>query len=583
MSGVQSKRNEKAPRSRGLLLFLTILFGVLLVLFHQSLDHSQILFANDGPLGAMKADNNSFPGVYLGHWSDLSWLGAAGVSAAPTLTSFFESVFSPELFMKTFAPLSLLFLGFSVWLLFRQLRFAPMVCVVGGLAAGLNMHFFSTACWGQGTWNMSTGSMFLAMAALVSPNIRQAWARAALAGLAVGMGVMEGFDVGAILSIYVGIFAFFVIWAGTESVGTKVVRTLWQPAMMVCFAGLIAVHTVVSLVDTQITGIVGTGQSATERAAKWNGATQWSLPKLEAFRLLIPGSFGYRLDVYIHDADRSSQYWGRIAEDAQISLLESKDPEVRRKFGTELGLPADAINALGGNDPGSRLEVVEGLIGKYNMLIRHSGSGEYAGVLVAILALFGLANSVRGPGTPFSVVERHMVWFWGLVAGISLLLAFGRHGFLYQYLYQLPYSSTIRNPIKFLFPFHIAWILLAGYGMEGLHRRYLQSTVSRRELLPVHVSLWLKKAVGFEKYWVWVSALTLAGIIVVAIVLVSFKNDLIAYLVDHVIDPTLAPRITTFFYGELLWFILYFGLYKPTSSQSSCLGNWLAAGNSRRS
>ena len=103
-------------------------------------------------------------------------------------------------------------LGFSAWVLCRQLKFAPMVCVIAGLAAGLNMHCFSDACWGLGSWNISIAMIFLAVAALVTDSIRQTWIKAILAGLAVGMSVMEGFDSGAILSVYVGVFTVFFCW-----------------------------------------------------------------------------------------------------------------------------------------------------------------------------------------------------------------------------------------------------------------------------------------------------------------------------------------------------------------------------------
>ena len=46
---------------------------------------------------------------------------------------------------------------------------------------------------------------------------------------------------------------------------------------------------------------------------------------------------------------------------------------------------------------------------------------------------------------------------------ISVLAAWGRHGFLYALFYRLPYFSMIRNPIKFLQPFQILWLILAGY------------------------------------------------------------------------------------------------------------------------
>ena len=64
--------------------------------------------------------------------------------------------------------------------------------------------------------------IFLSLAALSTPTLRQLWAKAILAGLAVGMAVMEGFDVGAILSIFVGAYAFVRVFSEEGSVGAKV-------------------------------------------------------------------------------------------------------------------------------------------------------------------------------------------------------------------------------------------------------------------------------------------------------------------------------------------------------------------------
>src|SRR5690606_22323181 len=99
---------------------------------------------------------------------------------------------------------TMLLFGLSVWLCFRELGFRPMVCLLGGLAAGLNMHAFSIACWGLGHWVIAFSMVFLAISALVSKSIQRGWVRGILAGLAVGISLMEGFDVGAINSLYVG-------------------------------------------------------------------------------------------------------------------------------------------------------------------------------------------------------------------------------------------------------------------------------------------------------------------------------------------------------------------------------------------
>ena len=177
---------------------------------------------------------------------------------------------------------------------------------------------------------------------------------------------------------------------------------------------------------------------------------------------------------------------------------------------TILSIPRQQAG-MDSSDRSTRQAAADSIIQHFGFIVRHSGTGDYAGVLVALLAVFALANSCRGPNTPFSPAERRAVWFWGAAALFSILAAWGRFGFLYSLLYRLPYFSTIRNPIKFLHPFHIIWIILAGYGLEVLHRRYLQNTVKRAAFLPEHLKLWWSRAAGFEKKWVAACALVLAA------------------------------------------------------------------------
>ena len=555
MNGIKFGAKRRTDGTGRVLLLLALLCLALAVLFHRSFVPNQILFSNDGPLGICKAECINGENNFFGAWYNLNWLGGAGMGATPNVSTLLWVMFPAEIMLKMYAPLTLLLLGMSAWIFFRQSGFGPLVCVLGGLAAGLNMHFFSPACWGLGAWNVSCAWTFLALALLVTPAIRNAWGKAALAGLAVGNVVMEGADVGVILSVYVGVFAFFLVLIEDSTPKKKLLKTIWMPALVVLFAMWVAVSFVSGMIGTQISGIVGTGQNQQEKAQRWNFATQWSLPKLEAFRLIIPGVFGYRLEQYIHGEDKSSAYWGRVGEDPNIPLIDSVDPEVRRAVAKALGLPPQYENALAGSDPQPRNQVAEALKGQLQR--RHTGSGEYVGILVAVLALFGLANALRSSKTPFSIRERRMVFFWGVVALVSLLLAFGRHGFLYQLFYQLPYVSTIRNPVKFLFPFHIALMILAGYGLEVLHRCYLQNTSTRRASLPQHLRLWWAKAMGFDKKWTVGSVLTVGAAMLAALVLSSSKTELLGYLQRQGFSPTLAPQVADFFYGEILWFIVY--------------------------
>src|ERR1039458_1540895 len=260
--------NSKVAHGRWLLL-LALLGGALAVLCHDGFKPHHVMWANDSALGALKASSARMPGTFSGAWLDGNWIGMKEPIPAPTVTMILLTVTSPEIFLKIFAPLTMLLLGFSAWVLFRQLKFAPLVCVAGGLAAGLNMHCFSVASWGLGTWNVAISMIFLALAALVTDSIRQTWIKAALAGLAVGMAVMEGFDSGAILSVYVAVFVVFFCWITESAVPKWMLKSVQVGVVVVFFSGLIAASTLSTLVGTQVRGIAGMGQTAAEKQERW--------------------------------------------------------------------------------------------------------------------------------------------------------------------------------------------------------------------------------------------------------------------------------------------------------------------------
>jgi hypothetical protein len=534
-------------RTSNLWLLLGLLAGTLLVLFGKSLEAHQVLFANDAPLGFLKAECNRLPERFAGTWRNLAWLGGEAPAASPDITMLLMTLVSPVAYLKTYAPFTLLFLGFSAWLFFRQLNFSPMVCVLGGVAAGLNAHFFSNACWGLGNWNLSAGTTFLAMAALCAKSIPKVWEKAVLAGLAVGMGLMEGYDVGAITSVYVGIFIVFRMLNDDAPVGKKVFNAVIAELLVVLFAAIIAFHTMRTLVRTQIEGVAAMEQDVETKQARWNAATQWSLPKTETLGVLVPGLFGYRLSGNIDQKDHSGAYWGIIGQDPRIAGLASADPLVRSNVVvSSLKLPESYLTNLDTTDRYSRTAGMQAVTKKSGIYWRYNGSSECAGMMVSLLALFAVANFFR-KDSAFSKYERTALGYWSIIALFSLLAAWGRYGFVYQFLYKLPEFSTIRNPIKFMHPFHIAWIILAAYGMEVLYRRYLRGPEkSTTGLLPHHLQVWWEKVAGFDRKWT-IFMVILAGTAAVGTAMLFVdKGALVHYLEEQSFAPPWPQQIATF-------------------------------------
>ncbi len=545
--------------SRGWFLAILLIL-ILCVLFWQSFLPHFVLFSNDGPLGQMAAVDTRLPGRFTGTWHSLSWLGSQGPAAALTVTTLSATIFSPMLFLKIYAPMTLMLTGLCAWFFFRQLRLSNMACVLGGLAAALNMHFFSVACWGQGSWDVGAAMAFLALSAIVTPSIKQLWGRAILAGLATGMVVMESFDTGAILSVFIGGFILFHALTGEGAMGRRILRAVASEFLVVVFALFIASHTISTLVTTQVEGISGNKQDVQTRESRWVPATRWSLPKLESIEVFIPGVFGYRTSQHIDTPDHSSAYWGSIGEDPKVPMLESPDPAIRTKALDELNAPDEVRREVLGDDPIARHTAIEQTLLRSGASRRFTGTGEYAGIAVSLLALFGLLSVFRREGNVFSTRERIEVGFWGGVALIALMASWGRFFFVYHWIFQLPYVSTIRNPIKFLHPFQVAWVILAAYGAECLYRLRSRFTAPRTEFLPLHILHWFKRAARFEKNWTIGLCVAVAFSVIGWFMLGASHEALVEHLLKGGFPAALAQQIAEFNSGEILWFVVLFAV-----------------------
>ncbi len=551
----------RPAKTRWSFLLLTVLLGgALLALCREGFKAYAVHWANDVSLAALMESSSRLPSSMFGCWADFWWLGGPNVGFQPNLTTLSMCIFRPEHQLKFYVPGSMFLVGFGAWFLFRQLRFNWMTCVIGALGAGLNMHFFSNATWGLGNWDVCFGMIFIALGVLVSPSIEKLWIKAVLAGMAVGMAVMEGNDVGAIMSIYVAVF-LLVFFLATESAPARgVSKTVYAGAVLVLSAVLISLSTIHSLVGTQIVGTAGVGPTESDKRAAWDANTQFSIPKVETLRMIIPGLFGYRLNQYTTSTNPATYYWGRVAEDPNIGELESDDPAVRSNAVATIHLPwspqdrARVQVIMAGNDIGARENIVN-QVKQSGLTLRHTGNGEYAGVLVCLLALFALASLASKVNSPFSVTERRMVMFWGAVGLFSLLAAWGRYSFLYAWIYHLPLVASFRNPQKYMHPLNFSLIILAGYGVEALARKYLAADSKPS----VSVNLW-KRTTAFDKWWVLGCAVAFVCAVIGCFVVDSRKNDLIHHLLNNGFDPTESPQIASFCISEIEWFLVYLAL-----------------------
>ena len=540
MKAAKPKAVTASAMPRGL-FFAGLLAVLLAVLFWKSFLPGYVHFSNDGPLGQQNTAWARLPGAFTGIWGDLNDIGNSGGSLAPDLCNLLRWLVGPVGYSKFLAPFALFVLGLGAWTFFRQLKLSPLAATLGGMAAALNSAFFSTACWGVASQQIAIGFSYFALALVVSNTpetpVLTRWMRWVLAGLAVGVNVMHGADIGAIFSVFIAAFVLFrTLVEESGSVVAKLGRSVGRVAVIAVFAGLIAFQTVVSLFGTSITGIAGrTGQDAESKARQWNFCTEWSFPKIESLGLFVPGLFGYKMDTpnnmaLFQDAYRGGTYWGAIGRDPVLDQY--------FKDGAKGTMPPHGF-------------------------MRQTGGGGYAGILVALLAAWAVAQSLRRQNSVFGDNQRRMIWFWFALLVISLPLSFGRFGFFggypYRLLYELPGASLIRNPTKFILVFSWAIVVLFAYGVQGLSRRYLEASTPNIKSSVSQFQSWWKNAGGFDRKWTLGCVIAFVGSGLAWLIYASQKANLVSYLqtVEASGDPN---EIAAFSIGQAGWFLLFFAM-----------------------
>ena len=360
------------------------------------------------------------------------------------------------------------------------------------------------------------------------------WARLALAGLCVGVNVIEAADIGALFSLFIAAYIFFrpFLEEATEPILKRAIHGTIQTILVALFASFIGFQTVIGLVGSQIQGIAGTGQDNETKAQHWDWATQWSEPKVETFGLLVPGLFGYKMDTpkdmipFLQDAYGGGVYWGGMG----------RDPVLDRFFDSGgQGTPPPFV------------------------FMRQTGGQNYLGTLVVLIVFWTIAQSLRRQSSPFTAGQRRIIWFWTAALVISLLLAWGRFAPFYALLYQLPYFSTIRNPAKFIMVLSWIVVILFGYGVHALSRRYLEVPATGSKSISTQLVNWWSKAGTFDRKW----TLSCLGIFAVSVVgwffYASKKPGLVSYLQARGFpDADFTRQIVDFSIGQAGWWLVIF-------------------------
>ncbi len=519
MNTKKTANSEPGASWRGFITLLVMLLAVFSGLFYKSFLPGQVLFANDFPLGAAFSSALKMPGQFTGVWGDLNWLGFEGGSAPADLSMLMLWLGGPLFYAKFWQPLSLVFLGLCAWLFCRSLKLSPVACMLCGLAAALHPDYFSMACWGQVSRPMALGTMFLALTALQNRSGWRGRVSTCLAGMAVGLGVMEGFDIAVLFSLVIGVYVVYQAWVeGEGSALKRTVRGSVRLLVVAGFAAFLSIQAISSLVGTNIQGVAGSEQDAQTKLQKWDWATQWSLPKAETLSWIVSGLYGHRMDT-----PDGGQYWGGLG----------RDPAWDRYF--ESGML--------GPQPGG--------------FIRYGGENFYGGIFILVVGLWALLQSFRRKQSPFSPIQRKFIWFWAGLGAVCVVLAWGRFAPFYKLFYMLPYASTIRNPCKFMHIVDWSALVVFAYGLHDLSQRMISNPAGSVRGLAGQWKQWRSSGPVFERRWIAGSIAAVSVALLGWAVYSSSETELKDYLAKVQFDPAGAAAIFHYSVRQVGWFVLF--------------------------
>jgi hypothetical protein len=176
------------------------------------------------------------------------------------------------------------------------------------------------------------------------------------------------------------------------------------------------------------------------------------------------------------------------------------------------------------------------------------------------VSVWALLQSLRTRGSPFTIMQRRAIWFWTVAMVVAALLAIGKNAPFYQFLYKLPYFSTIRNPQKFMHVFSWSLIIVFAYGIHGLTTAYMQKPAALAGGIMGQFNSWRAKAQPFEKWWfngcLWAVVVCLLGWLLYAASGSTLQDHVRENLRAHGTEATNAGAIASFSIHAVGWFVV---------------------------
>lgn len=447
-------------RTRWLFAFGIIIFAM--IMFRQVLVPGCFLLTTDDNIGQIKLSKDGLPGALLGSWADAVYLGMpSGIT--PFMWNTIPILLLPISFYISWVHALDLVLASLFLLLFLRERKAGLATIMVGLLTafwlGSNLTLTYAGHIGKYGVVMLAAAALYGLSRALSRRPSLLWS--ILAGGAIGFMFLEQLDVALFFGIILGAYALFLAirqWLanGIQPSQPRALLRRSRPWAKLAFALilmggvglLLAASTMFSGYASNVKGAVSMQTESPQE--KWEYVTQWSWPPDECIDFIAPGYMGWR------SGEPVGPYWGRMGRSAGWE-------QTRQGF---MNFKLENMY----------LGIIPILLALFAVLMAIMGKGSWFTVDVsdAVGNSGSIPGTVRCPSSvvcrPFVAERRAEILFWGCVAVITLLLAFGKFFPLYVLFYKLPLVNSIRNPNKFLQVFQLALGILAAYGMDGMLR-----------------------------------------------------------------------------------------------------------------
>ncbi len=377
--------------------------------FRCVLEPNQVFSASDLNIGRLAAIERGLPSSFSGSYSAGPVMGGSAI-ASMRVFNLLLWLMPLELFANTFYGLVLLVGSIAmVWFL-RIWGRSWLASVFGALIA----FWFNSVTLASGghAYKMEVLAFSVLGLCLIEKSVRSASPRKAvgfamLAGLSVGIMMIEQQDVALLAGLFIGPYALLrLIQTHRKSVSRWV--GLLVPIAVVAL--LLSGGTVLKSYRRNIVGAASVQGDSNE---KWNYVTQWSMVPSELPDLIAPGWSGWST------GNPEGPYRGKIGRSAEWET-------------TKQGFQNFRLDSI------------------------------YMGIVPFLLAAFGGWAALRFRKGE----EGTAILFWCVAALVGLVLAFGKYSLLYKWFFQLPLFGDIRAPIKLLDNFQICLAIVAAYGLD---------------------------------------------------------------------------------------------------------------------